>query len=104
MSIYTTQRSYNFNSISICNHWLPNIALSYYFHEIDDWLLLKWNIEWIIHVLDKWIVLDEKENIIYGGYVEILFHFSDFQSMNIQSPKCNMGRGEHYAPLLKISN
>jgi hypothetical protein len=48
--------------------------------------------------------MDEKENIIYGGYVEILFHFSDFQSMNIQSPKCNMGWGKHHAPLLKISN
>ncbi len=69
-------------------------------------MLLKWNIGWIIYVLDKWIVMDEKENIIYGGYVEILFHFSDFQSMNIQSPKCNMGGrgGEHHAPLLKISN
>jgi hypothetical protein len=48
--------------------------------------------------------MDEKENIIYGGYVEILFHLSNFQLMNIQSPKCNMGWGDYHAPLLKISN
>ncbi len=41
-------RSYNFNSLSIGNHWFPDIALSYYF-SWNRWLIAYKVIYWMNH-------------------------------------------------------